>query len=237
MRRSDIVFHTPLFDDILLGMINAVGGTPVSIARLANAADVDEIFFPVLDRDLIHFHTINTIRSNEGDRDVRVSEKAKRGMLISEARDRVEVVQHVTPLARSIERRVHDGKIANLPREPEAEEPGPVGLGEICASPINGSFCQLIEVAGGGLERGMFVVISSHDWTFERAHALDAFMWIRVVADNIAETNEMGALALPGIGYGSFERFEIGVNVAENREAHDNELAFVFRESAHPAGC
>ncbi len=66
----------------------------------------------------------------------------------------------------------------------------------------------------------MFVVIAAHDRTFQGADSLDAFMRIRVVADDITEANEMSALAFFRIGHRRVESLKVGVDVAENREAH-----------------
>ena len=46
LRSLEVVFDAPLLDDLAVGVEDAVGGAPVAIARLADAAGIDEIFFP-----------------------------------------------------------------------------------------------------------------------------------------------------------------------------------------------
>ena len=49
---------------------------------------------------------------------------------------------------------------------------------------------------------------------------LDAFVRVGVVAHEVAETNEMGALLLLRILENGLGRLEVGVQVTENGEAH-----------------
>jgi hypothetical protein len=89
------------------------------------------------------------------------------------------------------------------------------------ARPVNRHFRECVEIAGRFFERGLLVVISLYDRTLQLLHDLDALMRIRVVADDVAETDEMSALALLGIGEDGFGRFEIGVKVAKNGKTHE----------------
>ena len=170
LRGVDIVFYAPLLDHILLGMINAIGGTPIAVARLADAAGVDEIFFRRLNRDLLDLQPLHAVIAHEGDRDMGVPEKTNRRVLISEAGDGVEIVEDVAPLAGSIECGVHDGEIAHLPRESQIAQPFLVRLGQIFARPFDRVFGQLIKIAvGGSSERRLFVVISLDHGTIQLA--------------------------------------------------------------------
>ena len=44
LRGREVVFYAPLFDHMVFDVINAIGGAPIAVARLADAADVNEIF-------------------------------------------------------------------------------------------------------------------------------------------------------------------------------------------------
>src|ERR1017187_10440396 len=45
LRGLQIVFHSAIFDDVFFDVIDAISGAPISIARLADTAGVDEILF------------------------------------------------------------------------------------------------------------------------------------------------------------------------------------------------
>jgi hypothetical protein len=63
-------------------------------------------------------------------------------------------------------------------------------------------------------------VVTFHHRAIELADKLDAFTWIRVVTDDIAQTNEVRASALMRVRHHGFKRFEIGMNVTENCKPH-----------------
>jgi hypothetical protein len=65
-------------------------------------------------------------------------------------------------------------------------------------------------------------MVAFHYRTIELADELDAFIRICVVTDDVAQTNEMRASALTRVVHHGFKRFEIGMNVTENSEAHYN---------------
>ena len=45
----EIVFHPALFNHIAFDVINAIRGVPIAVARLADAAYVDEVFLAGID--------------------------------------------------------------------------------------------------------------------------------------------------------------------------------------------
>src|SRR5713101_6366413 len=95
LRGRDVVFYTPLLDAVVLDVINAIGRAPISVARLADAADVNEIFFARLDAQLFDSHPMDAVIANESHGHMGVTEKANGGVLISEARGGVEIVEDV----------------------------------------------------------------------------------------------------------------------------------------------
>src|SRR5947209_5020161 len=98
------------------------------------------------------------------------------------------------------------------------------------ARPSDRRFRHFVKIARRFGERGLLVVVAFHDRTIEFSDELDAFLRVRVVTDDIAQTNIMGALLFVRIGHDRLERFEIGMNITENGETHRVELA---REDRH----
>ena len=84
----------------------------------------------------------------------------------------------------------------------------------------DGALGEFVEIARGGGERRLLVVIAFHDGTIQFANAFHAFSRIRVVTDHVAQAHKMRAFALARVGQHGFERFEIGVDITENCETH-----------------
>jgi hypothetical protein len=63
-------------------------------------------------------------------------------------------------------------------------------------------------------------VIAFHHRAIQLADKLDAFSWICIVTNDVAQTDEVRASALTRVRHHGFERFEIGMNVTENGEPH-----------------
>jgi hypothetical protein len=88
------------------------------------------------------------------------------------------------------------------------------------ARPLNCGLGHLVEIAGRFDQRSLLIMIAFDDRAIHLADARDALMRVGVVTDHVAETNEVGALVLPRVGEHGLERFKVGMNVTENREAH-----------------
>jgi hypothetical protein len=63
-------------------------------------------------------------------------------------------------------------------------------------------------------------VVSFYDRAFHFLHDFQAFVWIRVVADDVAQADVMGAVALAGVSEDGLGRFEVRVQIAENGKPH-----------------
>src|SRR5438309_6960137 len=50
LRSRQVIFYAPLFDHIPFNVVNAISRAPIAIPRLADAADIDKIFFGFLNR-------------------------------------------------------------------------------------------------------------------------------------------------------------------------------------------
>ena len=63
-------------------------------------------------------------------------------------------------------------------------------------------------------------MISFYSWAIQIAHNLDALAWIRVVADDVAQANEMGAVMFTSIRDHCLERLQVCVHIAEYGKPH-----------------
>ena len=128
-------------------MVNAIGRVPVPVARLADASHVDEIFFAGLDSQLVDLLTLNTFVPDERHWHVGMPKKTNGGVLVSKTGGSVEIVKHVAPLFRRIERRVHDREITDLPLQFQIAKPLDIFRGQMIAGPLNRRFRHFVEVA------------------------------------------------------------------------------------------
>src|SRR6202011_3942887 len=96
-------------------VINAIRGAPITIARLADAAHVNEIFLGGVDPQFVDPLALHAFIPDESHRHMSVTEKANGGVLISEARRGVEIIEDIAPLLGRIESRVDNAEIAHLP--------------------------------------------------------------------------------------------------------------------------
>lgn len=53
------------------------------------------------------------------------------------------------------------------------------------------------------------------------ADPFDAFVGVGVVTDDVAQANKVRAIVLARVVQDGVERLEVGMNVTEDREAHD----------------
>src|SRR5205814_3157772 len=105
----------PLFDHMVFDVINAIGGAPIAVTRLADAANVNEVFFRFLNSKLIDPYFLYGVIADECSCYVGVPKEANRGLLISKTCGSIETVKDIAPLIWRIECRMDDREIANLP--------------------------------------------------------------------------------------------------------------------------
>ena len=220
LRGSELVFYSPLFNDAVVDVVDAVSGAPIGVARLTDAAGVNEILFARLDAEQFDSHASYSFVTDKGHGHVGVTEEANGRVLIGETRGRVEIIEDVTPLCRCIERGVHDGKIAHLPLQAQVAQPHLVLRCEVIARPFDGALGEFIEVARGFDQRGLFVMIALDDGTVDVADAFDALVGVGVVTDDVAQTNKVRAVVLVRVLQHSVKRLEVSMNVTENCVAH-----------------
>ncbi len=220
LRGGELVLNPPLLDDVVLHVVNAVSGAPIGVARLANAPDVNEILFARLDAEQFGADASDALVADKGHGHVSVTEEANGRVLIGETRGRVEVIEDVAPLARSIEGGVHDGKIAHLPLQAQVAQPYFVLRGEVIARPLDGALGQFIKVARGFDQRGLFVMIALDDGAVHVADAFDALVRVGVVTDDVAQANKVRAVVLVRVIQHGIKRLKVGMNITADRETH-----------------
>ena len=113
----DVVTHPALLDQIFVGVVDAIGGAPIAVAGLPDAAGVDEIFFAKLDMNLFPLGPMSAFIADKGALDVGMTKEADSGVLVSETGGGIEIAKDIAPLPRGIEGGVNDGKIADLALE------------------------------------------------------------------------------------------------------------------------
>src|SRR5215475_14299962 len=92
-----IIFYAKLLDQVVLRVVNAVRCAPVSVARLAHAAHVDEILFGWLDANELNSFPVDAFIADKHHGHVRVPKETNVGALIGKARSGIEVVKNIAP--------------------------------------------------------------------------------------------------------------------------------------------
>ena len=110
---TDIVGYASQCHLIAIGVEDAIGSPRVAIARLTNAADVNEVFVFFKDRQDIEWFGANTFISHVGFRSVCVTNKAQGRVLVAEARRRIELRHDVSPVLGRVEGGVDDREISD----------------------------------------------------------------------------------------------------------------------------
>src|SRR5262249_44300869 len=100
---------------------------------------------------------------------------------------------------------------------------------EVLAGPVD-------RLGGGGVEpvqwaiRGaVFVVVAFDDRDVHGPDHIQAFLWVRIIADDISQAGDMGAFLLFDVLQHDLERLEIGVNIGYDGVLHDARLRFQTR--------
>src|SRR5207244_6262269 len=94
----DRIANATLLDQIFIGMVNAIGGAPITIARLADTAGVNEIFFAKFNVNLFLLGAAGALVPNKSALNVGMSKKTNSGVLTNETGGGVEIAEEVGPL-------------------------------------------------------------------------------------------------------------------------------------------
>ena len=81
---GDVILDATEDDEFVVKIVDGVTGAPISIARLADGADVDEIFRTSLDHYGFCWHFLDAVALDVNTRDVGVAIEADWGELIRE---------------------------------------------------------------------------------------------------------------------------------------------------------
>src|SRR5689334_1461965 len=88
----NVVPDPALLDQILVGVVNAIGSAPISVTWLSDAPGINEIFFPKLDVNLFLLGPTSAFVADEGTLDVSMAEETDGGVLVSKTGGRVQVM-------------------------------------------------------------------------------------------------------------------------------------------------
>src|SRR5205823_8400847 len=141
---------------------NRIRRLRIAVARLADTADVDEIFSARLDFEFGVSAAAHDAVADERDGHVRVPEKTNRRVLISETGGCREPVKHVTPALRPVQRRVYNLETRHQADVLQLLEPLPVLLRQLLAGPLDGLGRVRVEALQVRFTRTILVVVSFH---------------------------------------------------------------------------
>ena len=216
----DVVGDAADGDLLIIVVVEGVGAAPVAVSGLADAADIDEVFAAGIDAE--------GFRAIEGDAEgfdveaggVGVAEEADGGELVAEAGHGVEAVHDVGPAGGGIEGGVDDGEVADLADHAEVAEPVFVFLGELTPGPFEGGVGEGVEADDFGGGAGFLVVIAFDDRAAEFLETCDALVGVGVVADDVADADELLSPEGLRIFHDGIEGLEVRMDVSEDSEFH-----------------
>lgn len=193
LRLCYIVVETPEMDGMLNGVVDAIGGSRIAIARLTDGPDIDEVFVTEnqaeIDRIVagyesgVHF---------ENCRNVGMAVEAELGMLVCEGRFGFDGFENIAPVFGSIECGVDDGDAPDDCRVGEFTEPIEIFGRNLLTGPFDYLCGERMEIAGifGVCGRIMIVVAANGDAS-EIADDVAALIGTGVVTNNIADANKL----------------------------------------------
>ncbi len=216
----DVVGDAADGDLLIIVIVEGVGAAPVAVSGLADAADVDEVLAAGVDAE--------GFRAVEGDaegfdveaRGVGVAEEADGSELVAEAGHGVEAVHDVGPAGGGVEGGVDDGEVADLADHAEVAEPVFVFLGELTPGPFEGGVGEGVEADDFGGGASFLVVIAFYDRAAEFLETCDALVGVGVVADDVADADELVSPEGLRIFHDGIEGLEVRMDVSEDSEFH-----------------
>src|ERR1039458_10898123 len=188
---GDVVIEPAKFNGSGVHVVNDIGGLGVVVARLADGADVDEILFGRINFKFGIGAAADGGVAHEGDGHVGVAEEADLGVLLGKAGGGGELVEDVTPALRRIERGVNHREAGGHAGVLEIAQPLAFFLGKLFARPVNGVGGMGIETFQRVVGGTVFVMISLYTGDVHFADDGEAFPGVGVVADDVAETDDM----------------------------------------------
>jgi hypothetical protein len=97
-----------------------------------------------------------------------------------------------------------------------------LGLIESRPRPIDGLRGNVVHATGAGADRSVMIAEQGHRAGLDLAHhRVHCERRVRAIADIVAEKNEATDAGTTGVLETRFERFAVGVNVAEKSDPHE----------------
>ena len=234
LRSFDIVIEAAEFDRAGVHVVEDVGALGIIIARLADGTDVDEIFFGRINFKFRVSAAAHDGVAHERNRNVRVAEETHLRVLIRETGGGGELVEDVTPAVGRIECGVNHRKVRGHAGVFQIAQPLFVVGGKLVARPVDGFGGVRIETVEGVFSGAVFVVIAFNDGDIHVAYDLQTFLGIGVVADDVAEADDVRRILGANILQHYLKRFPVAVNVCDDGVFHFlasylKSLKFIFR--------
>ena len=165
---SDVVVETVEFDKIFVEVESDVGSLRLSVAWLADGADVDAIFAGDFDFDARVQTGLNAGgAAHEADWNVSVTVEADLSLLTVETVGGGEFVENVGPFVRQVERGVDDGKTLDLPDVFKVAQPSALVFAQLFARPFDSFSGERIETGQVDVAGAIFVVVAHDGWAIE----------------------------------------------------------------------
>lgn len=225
LRLCKIVGEAPEMDGVLNGVVDAIGGARIAIARLPDGADIDEVFVAedqskingivAIDESGVHFENCGNVG---------MTVEAELGMLVGEGRLGFDGFEHISPVFGSIEGGMHDGNAPDNCRVWEFAKPIEIFRRDLLTRPFDhlcGERMEIVRILGIG--GGIVIVVSANGDAPEISDDIAALIGAGVVSDNVANADIICDPKRFCVVEDDVQRFEIGVNISDdgNQLIHD----------------
>ena len=184
----DVVLDAAQFDGVRRHVVDGVGGARVAVARLADGADVDEVFAAGHDLQAVVEAAADDARLLERQRDVGVAEEADGAHLVGEVGLRFKFVEDVAPHFGVVQGAVDHHEGLDAAGVAEAAEPRALSVVELAARPFDDVGGEGVEAGQGVVEGAVVVVVAADDVVARQlADFGEAPLGVGVVADDVAD--------------------------------------------------
>ena len=136
-----------------------------------------------------------------------VTEEAQLGVLIGEARGRLQLLEHVTPSLGAIQGRMDDGEIGHQTEILEFPQPLAVVRRQLGTTPSHRLGRGVIEPLGVFIEADVFVMVALDRGDVHPAYDVETLLRVGAISDDIAQTHDMGTLLFLDVGKHPLETF------------------------------
>jgi len=151
-----------------------------------------------------------------------MAEEADLGVLIRKTGGGGEFVEDITPALRRIERGVDHREVGGHAGIFQVAQPLLFLRVQLRAGPVDGVGGVGIKTFKAVVGGAVFVVIALHAGEIELADHCEAFLGIGVVANDVAQANDVRGILAFDVGQHGLERFQIGVDVGDDGVFHSS---------------